>query len=86
MGLTMPEAFYEVTSNGSIRPGFTQDQVKKNLIESSHLSQDIVTSLFSHPQTIIETNLDFADACKCEQSLFLKGLIVKCESMAVNVD
>ncbi|MGH1485343.1 MAG: hypothetical protein ACRBCI_03930 [Cellvibrionaceae bacterium] len=80
----MPEAFYQVISDGSIRPGFSQQEVEKNLSCKLHLPNDVIQSIFSDAKVILERDLEFAEACKYEQSLFLNGLVVRSESMAAS--
>ena len=75
----MSESLYKVVSDGSIRPGFTQEQVKDNLREQLHLNPQVIEALFSDQPVVIKRNIDFAKARKYEQQFFLQGLIVKNE-------
>jgi uncharacterized membrane protein YjgN (DUF898 family) len=77
----MSEPRYQIVSHGNLRPGFSAEQVAKNLSEQMKLTDKVIERLISSNRTVVKRSLGTSAAHQYEQKFFLQGLIVKTESM-----
>jgi hypothetical protein len=68
-------------SHGSLRPGFSPEQVSSNLQQEMRLAPNVAERLISSKKTIVKRHLDISAAHKYEQKFFAYGLVVKSEIM-----
>ena len=75
----MPPVLYHLVFQQKLRPGFSIEQIQRELQDEWQLSEHEVNQLFSAPRVVIKRNLDLLTARQYERKLFLLGLIVELE-------
>ena len=77
----MVSPLYHIVFYGNIRPGFSEDQVRRNLKQHLALSDSTINTLFSRPRVVIKRHVEAATAFRYEQQFFLQGMAVKLEAV-----